>query len=169
MNNPHFFIYKSGSDCIYIMSLFWKHPLQLLIHISLRSEKNIQKIKKHAPNWVQKLVGNPRSSPMEKINDLWKTFFYIMCPFYKDVMRFFWLFVFRCERICRFCFSPLNFWTAQKCCIQMYVVLTSSQPSLHLAVIISFKVFKIIFRPSCFAALEMLLWFIFFLYACLPV
>lgn len=48
----HFiFFYKSGIDCIYVISLFPKHPLQWLIHHPLRSEKNIWKIKKHALNW----------------------------------------------------------------------------------------------------------------------
>lgn len=110
----------------------------------------------------RKLAGNPRSNPVIKNNGMWKKCFSVLCPFYKDAMRFCWFYLSSNVReFAVFGLSP-HFWTTQKCCIQMYVVLTSSEPSLHIAVTISLKAFKIVFRPFYFATLERLLWFIFF-------
>lgn len=109
MKNPGFLIYKAGSECIYIMSLFQKQPLQLFIRISLRSEKNFKKQRSMHQTRCRKLAGNPRSNPMGKDNDLWeKLFFCIMRRFYKDIMRFccFCYLSSDVREFC-FCFSPL--------------------------------------------------------------
>lgn len=85
-----------------------------------------------------------------------------MCPFHKDIMRFCWFCYLSSDvrEFAVFAYLP-PFLDNLEVKYSDVCVLTSSEPSPHFAVVMSFKVFKIIFRPSGFNTLESLLLFIF--------
>lgn len=89
VNNPLFLIYKSDSDCIYIMSTFSETPIAVTHTYFPEEWKKHSKIKEaftkvDLENW-QEILG---PTLQEKIMICGKNLFSLLCPFYEDVMRF---------------------------------------------------------------------------------